>query len=153
MKRWLVVACAVLFLSATTASAQSESERCRLRVGHERPAGCAPYVTRTKPVPKKRALTASKPRTLDADFQRSLRYSNQRANERRSTTLLMRELVRLERLLRVTPRNSPERAAMIRRLAEGYAELEQRAASDRIRADLKLQLLKQKQRRTKHPAQ
>lgn len=144
MKRWLVALWAMLFLSATTASAQSKGDRCRMRVGHERPAGCAPWVTRSKPLPRKAVPTASKPRTLDASFEKSLRYSTQRANERRSTTLLMRELVRLERLLRITPPNSPERAAMIRRLAEGYAELEQRAASDRIRADLRLEQAKRR---------
>ena len=47
--------------------------------------------------------------------------------ERRS---LIQELGRLEKLLQATARNSPDRAMIMRRLAEGYAELERRAAQD-----------------------
>ena len=70
---------------------------------------------------------------------RVLRYPKNWASEKQSARLLMRELTRLERLLRVTPPRSPERARMVRRLADGYAELEQLAAVERLRAELKLQ--------------
>jgi hypothetical protein len=43
----------------------------------------------------------------------------------------MQELVRLERLLKTTPRNAAERAAIMKRVAETYAELAKRAEHDR----------------------
>jgi hypothetical protein len=45
--------------------------------------------------------------------------------------LLMQELQQLEALLKATPKNAPERAALLKRLAETYAELAKRAEYDR----------------------
>lgn len=55
--------------------------------------------------------------------------------------LLIRELARLESVLRATPENSPDHPILLRRLAEGYAELEmlaerERAASQAAADDL-----------------
>jgi hypothetical protein len=61
------------------------------------------------------------------------------AAEAASRQLLLAELQRLESLLKVTPKKSPERAVIVRRLAEGYAELERLAEHDRVAADLRLQ--------------
>jgi hypothetical protein len=49
----------------------------------------------------------------------------------------MAELAQLEALLKATAKGSPERAAIVRRLAEGYVELEHLADHDRIAADLR----------------
>src|SRR6187402_133922 len=113
-------------------------ERCRVRVGHERPEGCAPLsprALRPRAKPKQRTATQGPP---DEAWMRAVREPKNWASRKRSTRLLMQELVRLERLLRVTPPRSPERARMVRRLADGYAELEQLAMIERLRAELRL---------------
>jgi hypothetical protein len=42
--------------------------------------------------------------------------------------LLMQELKQLETLLKATPKNAPERAVLLKRIADTYAELAKRAA-------------------------
>lgn len=116
--------------------AEGHAERCRVRVGHERPLGCAPYASKTVKVgarsgKSKRPDVAVPP---DEAWLRTIRLPEDKASQKRSQRLLIQELDRLERLLRVTPKNSPERPGMIRRLAEGYAELEALAALDSLRA-------------------
>jgi hypothetical protein len=59
---------------------------------------------------------------LSRDFVTELRLPDETLGKR-STKLLVAELQGLERLLRTTPRNSPERPRLLLRLAEGYAEL------------------------------
>jgi hypothetical protein len=56
------------------------------------------------------------------------------ARERASRRLLMGELLRLESVLRSMPLNAPDRPLVLRRLAEGYAELETLAERERARA-------------------
>ncbi|HEX6275041.1 MAG TPA: hypothetical protein VFZ53_18490 [Polyangiaceae bacterium] len=51
-----------------------------------------------------------------------------------SKTLLVRELARLEAILKTTPEDSPDRPILLRRLAEGYAELERVAESERAKS-------------------
>jgi hypothetical protein len=46
----------------------------------------------------------------------------------------MGELLRLESVLRSMPLNAPDRPLVLRRLAEGYAELETLAERERARA-------------------
>lgn len=53
--------------------------------------------------------------------------------------LLMQEIRQLEALFAATPTNSPDRPLILRRLAESYADLERRAAMDRIRAELEVE--------------
>ena len=76
----------------------------------------------------------------------ALRYPKHWSSQKQSTRLSMRELSRLERLLAVTPKRSPERARIVRRLADGYAELEQLAAVERMRAELNLERAKARER-------
>jgi hypothetical protein len=58
--------------------------------------------------------------------------------QKRSRDLLVLELSRLERLLAVTPKNAPERAQLVKRLAEGYAELAALAVFEKAVAEDKL---------------
>lgn len=62
-----------------------------------------------------------------------------RAAERR---LLVQELQQLEKLLQKLPANAPERAAILRRLAEAYADLARRAEYDREQARLRMERAK-----------
>lgn len=81
------------------------------------------------------AQKAPPPRTpsLDRDFVTQLRAPG--PLELRTKALLVAELARLERLLQATPKKSPDRPLLLRRLAEGYAELAAIAASEKALAD------------------
>jgi tetratricopeptide (TPR) repeat protein len=65
--------------------------------------------------------------------QRDLRTTRLQA---RGRALLITEISGLERLYKRTPRRSPDRAQLVRRLAEGYVELESAATRDKIKADI-----------------
>jgi hypothetical protein len=53
---------------------------------------------------------------------------------RQSRVFLMRELTQLESMLSRTPERSPDFPVILRRLAEGYAELEMIAEGERAAA-------------------
>jgi len=53
---------------------------------------------------------------------------------RKSKELLIRELAQFERMLAQTPERSPDFPMLLRRLAEGYAELEAKAERERAAA-------------------
>lgn len=72
--------------------------------------------------------------------------------EPRVTALLLREIRGLERLLRGTPRKSPDRAQLLRRLAEGYVELEASARSSKAKNEALARKLA-KQHKTQEAAQ
>jgi len=65
--------------------------------------------------------------------QRDLRTTRLQA---RGRALLITEIQGLERLYKRTQRQSPDRAQLVRRLAEGYVELESAATRDKIKADI-----------------
>jgi hypothetical protein len=52
-------------------------------------------------------------------------------------SLLILELQRLERVVAVTPRKAPDRPTLLRRLAEGYAELAAIADRNRVQAEIR----------------
>ena len=134
--RWasLGAGCALLFWAETSFA---ENDRCRVRVGHPRPAGCAPFSSRAvKPRPKAKRQ-AEKPPDPESEFAQALRAPKYEGSLRQSERLLIQELSDTERLLRRTPRGAPDRARIILRLAEGYAELERLAQLRRIRAQLR----------------
>ncbi|HWP08172.1 MAG TPA: hypothetical protein VNN72_20660 [Polyangiaceae bacterium] len=54
--------------------------------------------------------------------------------ERQSRTMLIQELKRLEALLQKTPEGSPDFLILLRRLGDGYAELEVLAERERAKA-------------------
>jgi hypothetical protein len=55
--------------------------------------------------------------------------------ERQSRSMLIQELKRLEALLQKTPEGSPDFLILLRRLGDGYAELEVLAERERAKAD------------------
>ena len=59
--------------------------------------------------------------------------------EDRSKALLILELARLEKMLEVTPPKAPDRPILLRRLAEGFAELAALADRARVRAEIRAQ--------------
>ena len=62
----------------------------------------------------------------------------------RARALLITEIQGLERLFKQTKKNSPDRPQLLRRLAEGYVELEAAAVRDEIAEDLAAQDTKKK---------
>jgi hypothetical protein len=147
MRAWITIVCATLASSAAAAFADGgAAERCRVRVGHERPAGCAVLRPPAVQPNAQRKAPQRAPRAPNESWMEALRYPKHWSSQKQSTRLLMRELSRLERLLAVTPKLSAERARIVRRLADGYAELEHLAAVERIRAELHLDRAKAKER-------
>lgn len=134
---------AVLCLAGSTHAQKASADPCRMRIGHERPQGCAPY---RSPTPKPSARVESGERRPGSSavkapsdpWIQALREP-QKLLKKRSQRLLIQELNALERLLKATPEKAPERARLIRRIADGYAELETLAALEKIRATLKLE--------------
>ncbi len=63
--------------------------------------------------------------------------------ETQKKNLLIRELVRLESMLKDTPENSPDHPIILRRLAEGYAELEMIAERERATSQAAADVLQQ----------
>ncbi|HTM46521.1 MAG TPA: tetratricopeptide repeat protein, partial [Polyangiaceae bacterium] len=76
--------------------------------------------------------------------QRDLRTSRLQA---RARALLVQEISGLESLYKSTPASSPDRAQLVRRLAEGYVELESAANRDKIGADIKADDAKNKKQK------
>jgi tetratricopeptide (TPR) repeat protein len=64
----------------------------------------------------------------------------------RARALLITEIQGLERLYKNTPKKSPDRPQLTRRLAEGYVELESAALRDKIASDIKAQDAKAKKK-------
>ena len=79
--------------------------------------------------------------------QRDLRTTRLQA---RGRALLITEISGLERLYKRTPRRSPDRAQLVRRLAEGYVELESAATRDKIKADIDADEAKQAKQKAKY---
>lgn len=65
----------------------------------------------------------------------------------RSRALLITEIQGLERLYKQTPKKSKDRPQLVRRLAEGYVELESAANRDMIESQIKAEEAKQKKQR------
>jgi len=81
------------------------------------------------------------PEELTKYAQRDTRKERLKA---RSRALLITEIQGLERLNKSTAKKSPDRPQLIRRLAEGYVELESAAQRDKIAADIAAQDAKKK---------
>ena len=79
--------------------------------------------------------------------QRDLRTTRLQA---RGRALLITEISGLERLYKRTPRRSPDRAQLVRRLAEGYVELESAATRDKIKSDIDADDAKKEKQKAKY---
>ena len=133
-----------LFGSLAT-SAAAEPERMACPAG-QRPgiSGCVDGSPRARPSgttaekPQSEKPQSEKPQSEKRVPRPDPALSAERAKptpaERQSRTLLVRELKRLEAMLKTTPENSPDFPVILRRLAEGYAELEAVAERERAKA-------------------
>lgn len=134
----------VVISSISSVAAAKEKSRSRCPPG-QRPSlsGCidagAPARLRTRPVAQTRPA-AEKP-VPKPDPTLAVERAERPPLEIRKKHLLIQELARLESVLRETPESSPDHPILLRRLAEGYAELEmlaerERAASQAAADDL-----------------
>src|SRR6478752_6029684 len=71
----------------------------------------------------------------------------------RARALLITEIQGLERLFKRTAKKSPDRPQLVRRLAEGYVELESAAQRDKIAADIAAQDAKKNKKDATKPRQ
>src|SRR6188768_161030 len=102
------------------------------------------------PAVKKRT-DDSKPVNPEEMTKLAERDTRQNRLQARARALLITEIQGLERLYKRTPKKSPDRPQLVRRLAEGYVELESAAQRDKIAADIAAQDAKRKkQDATKH---
>jgi len=120
------VAFATMTLSATVAFGQTTAQPRP----EARPAGTVPKVV-PRPDP---ALT--------------LQRARPNLYVRKSKELLIRELAGLERMLARTSERSPDFPMLLRRLAEGYAELEAKAERERAAAQAAADALVAAERKT-----
>lgn len=92
----------------------------------------------------KKRVDDAKPRdaaSLNKYAERDTRKTRLKA---RARALLITEIGGLERLFRSTPKKSPDRPQLIRRLAEGYVELESAALRDKTASEIEAQDNKKK---------
>jgi hypothetical protein len=125
--------------SAPAASAKADpsakAARCAGKDGAEQ--GCTGFKPSLRPsAAAKRTAKASRPPDLDASLVQHLRPPTRLGQQ--SERLLVIEIARLEKLLAITPRNASDRAQLVRRIAEGYAELAAIAARRQMLAEEKV---------------
>ena len=112
----------------------------KFTVGGKRPAAF-----KSAPPPRERKdASNTKPTNPTEAMAAGSRDSRKNRLQARSRALLITEIQGLERLYRSTPKKSPDRPQLIRRLAEGYVELESAALRDKTAADVKAQDQKKK---------
>lgn len=107
---------------------------------------------KSKPPPrKKNALRDTKPRDAASLAKFAERDTRKTRLKARARALLITEIQGLERLYKRTPKKSPDRAQLTRRLAEAYVELESAAVRDKIASGIQAQdAKKKKQNPTKY---
>jgi hypothetical protein len=113
--------------------------------------GCVDAAPRARPKPEPPKVSDPKP---PAPAQGMRPPPDERTPaEAAERALLMQELVRLERLLKATPQNAPERATILKRLAETYAELAKRAEHDREVARIRAERAEREEKAAVKPRQ
>ncbi len=157
-RAWTVLALSAgLVLSATgTAHAAQAKEKlskeCVPDTAYENLKAC-PGGPKQFDVKKKRsAAFSAKPPPREMNKQKDVKPTNPTEEmaagtrdmrttrlKARARALLITEIQGLERLYKRTAKNSPDRPQLIRRLAEGYVELESAAERDKIEAEVKAQ--------------
>ena len=91
----------------------------------------------------------TKPKDPSEEMSSSFRDTRKTRLQARARALLITEIQGLERLFRQTPKKSPDRQQLIRRLAEGYVELENAALRDQNFSNVEVQNIKSAAKRKK----
>ena len=104
----------------------------------------AAFKSAPPPAETKKRVDDAKPVNPDELKKYAERDTRKTRLQARARQLLTAEISGLERLNAQTKKNSADRPQLIRRLAEGYVELESAALRDKIAADIKAQDAKAK---------
>jgi TolA-binding protein len=99
-------------------------------------------VPKEAPVASAPAVLARPEPVSDIPFAVGVRDQRQSASRQRVLALLITEIQQLEALLKSTDARSPNRPALLRRLAEDYVELENAAFREKVQAEAKRDELK-----------
>jgi TolA-binding protein len=104
---------------------------------------------KTAPPPRERKERKDDlgPKNASESMAAGQRDARQTRLQARSRALLITEIQGLERLYKQTPEKSKDRPQLVRRLAEGYVELESAANRDMIESDIKADDAKQAKKR------
>ena len=107
---------------------------------------------KSAPPPRERKeQTDKKPTNPTEEMAAGQRDTRKTRLQARARALLITEIQGLERLYKQTPKRSPDRAQLTRRLAEGYVELESAAQRDKISSEIKVQDAKKKKGNAEKP--
>jgi tetratricopeptide (TPR) repeat protein len=129
-------------ISPDAAKALSECPAGKMADVHsKRPAA---FSSAPPPRDVKKRTDESKPVNPEELTKLAERDTRKNRLQARSRALLITEIQGLERLYKSTPKKSPDRPQLVRRLAEGYVELESAAQRDKIASDIAAQDAKRK---------
>src|SRR6478735_2457477 len=129
-------------ISPDAAKALSECPAGKMADVHsKRPAA---FSSAPPPRDVKKRQDDSKPVNPEEMTKLAERDTRKNRLQARARALLITEIQGLERLYKRTPKKSPDRPQLVRRLAEGYVELESAAQRDKIAADISAQDAKRK---------
>ncbi len=156
----MVAALLGLFMAGPGASAKEKdqpglSDECVSPAAKKAVAAC-PKGPQSFDIKKKRAVafksapppremkdrSEDKPRDPLTEMASSFRDTRKTRLQARARALLITEIQGLERLFAQTPKKSPDRQQLIRRLAEGYVELENAALRDKNFSEVEVQNVK-----------
>src|SRR6187402_1129312 len=129
-------------ISPDAAKALSECPAGKMADVHsKRPAA---FSSAPPPRDVKKRTDDSKPVNPEELTKLAERDTRKNRLQARARALLITEIQGLERLYKRTAKKSPDRPQLVRRLAEGYVELESAAQRDKIASDIKAQDAKAK---------
>ena len=129
-------------ISPDAAKALSECPAGKMADVHsKRPAA---FSSAPPPRDVKKRQDDSKPVNPEEMTKLAERDTRKNRLQARARALLITEIQGLERLFKRTAKKSPDRPQLVRRLAEGYVELESAAQRDKIAADISAQDAKKK---------
>jgi hypothetical protein len=138
-----------VLISTVTGSAAAETSRTRCPAG-QRPSlsGCVDGSSqaRARATPEAQAKPKGPKAVPKPDPALTVARAKVGWSETRTKQLLIQELIRLEAMLDKTPENSPDHPVILRRLAEGYAELEMIAERERAKSQAAADVLEQSAR-------
>lgn len=106
--------------------------------------GCVDAAPRARPKPE--ATKVSEPKRPSPEQGLRPPPDERTPAEAAERTLLVQELMRLEKLLKATPKSAPERAVILKRVADTYAELAKRAEHDREAARTRAERAQQQEK-------
>jgi hypothetical protein len=135
-----------VLISTTAGSAAAQTSRTRCPPG-QRPSlsgcvdGSSQARARATPEAKAKPPAAKPVPKPDPEFAAARAKPNFYVNKQKE--LLVQELIRLESMLKKTPENSPDHPVILRRLAEGYAELEMLSERERAKSQAAADALEQ----------